>query len=182
MKHSYSIRLETPDDFETVHAINYAAFDNDPEMPILVQDLRRQTEGFVTQSIVAVGPDDIAVGHVMISHAWLDADKNLVDVMVLSPLAVHHDYQSQGIGTALISASIKAADQAGSPLLFLEGPHLFYGSRGFENAENLGFRRPSLRIPPKAFQVAKLSGYNDSMTGTLVYKNVHWRGGVGLYR
>jgi putative acetyltransferase len=182
MTKPYTIRTETHDDHAAIDAVNFAAFDDDPDMPKMVQDLRNQYTLFPTQSLVAVGDDGDVIGHVMMSYAQVDGDKHLIDVMVLSPLAVLPEFQNQGIGTALINHALKSADDMGSPLLFLEGHHLYYGTRGFENAMELGFRRPSLRIPAKAFQVAKLSRYTPDMTGTLVYKDVHWRHGVGLYR
>ena len=182
MTKQYTIRTETHDDYAAIDAINFAAFDDDPDMPKMVQDLRVQFTLLPTQSLVAEDADGTLIGHVMMSYAQVDGEKKLIDVMVLSPLAVLPDHQNQGVGTALLSHAIKAADDLGAPLLFLEGHHKYYGERGFENAMELGFRRPSLRIPEKAFQVAKLSRYTPDMTGTLVYKDVHWRHGVGLYR
>jgi putative acetyltransferase len=41
-------------------------------------------------------------------------------------------------------------------------------------AEELGFRAPTLRYPPGAFQVAQLSAYRDWMSGTLVYSETFW--------
>jgi putative acetyltransferase len=37
-----------------------------------------------------------------------------------------------------------------------------------------GFRKPSLRIPDDAFQVAALAAYEPWMTGTLVYSATFW--------
>ena len=50
----------------------------------------------------------------------------------------------------------------------------YYGQRGFRAAEELGFRPPTLRYPPGAFQVARLSAYRDWMTGTFVYSETFW--------
>ena len=175
------IRAEVAADFENVHALHLAAFDDDAELPELVKDLRQAGGPLPTVSLVAT-ENGAVVGHVMVSHAWLDADKRLIDVMVLSPLAVDPPHQSRGIGTALIRAVLVEAEALGAPFVMLEGNHRYYGPRGFEAGEPLGIRRPSLRIPEKAFQVAKLSAYDPAMTGTFVYKDVHWRHGVGLYR
>ncbi|MEM1266347.1 MAG: N-acetyltransferase [Pseudomonadota bacterium] len=173
------IRPEVPSDHGAVHAINDAAFDDDGGVTRLVQDLRVQRTPLPTVSLVAVA--DQPVGHVMLSHAWLDAESRLIDVLVLSPLAVHPSTQNKGVGSRLIRASLDAAEALGAPLVFLEGSSAYYGRRGFEGAMDLGFRRPSLRIPERAFQVARLSRYDATMTGTLVYRDVHWRHGVGLY-
>jgi putative acetyltransferase len=148
----------------------------------MVKDLRGFDGGFATISLVAEVDGQGPVGHVMVSHAWLDADNRLIDVAVLSPLGVHPDAQRRGIGKALIKVAIEAVGATGVPLLFLEGDHRYYGPRGFEKAMDLGFRRPSLRIPENAFQVVRLAGYSEDMTGTFVYHDVHWRHGVGLYR
>jgi putative acetyltransferase len=59
-------------------------------------------------------------------------------------------------------------------LVFLEGSPHYYGKRGFADATKLGFRPPTLRYPPGAFQVARLSSYEDWMTGTFVYSDVFW--------
>lgn len=61
-----------------------------------------------------------------------------------------------------------------APALFLEGDPAWYAGRGFRAAGDLGFRRPSLRIPPAAFQVVLLDGWEDWMTGTLVDDRVFW--------
>jgi putative acetyltransferase len=177
-----TIRAETPADHNAVHALNLAAFDGDLGLPDLVQSLRDVQAPMPTISLVATYGDDPPVGHVMLSHAWLDGPARLIDVMVLSPLAVDPPHQRRGIGTALIKAAIAAADTQGAPFVILEGSPNYYGARGFEPAIPLGIRRPSLRIPERAFQIARLSTYDPAMTGTFVYKDVHWRGGVGLYR
>lgn len=180
MAKNYTIRAEAEYDYSAVVALIGAAFEDNAQVVSLVKQLRHLTEPKPSISLVAVDENDTPIGHVMISHTWLDAPQGLLDVMVLSPLVVHPSSHGKGIGTELIQAAIQAADAAGSPLLFLEGNHKYYGPRGFENAMALGFRRPSLKIPEKAFQVAKLSNYEKAMTGTFVYRDVHWRHGVGL--
>jgi len=114
------------------------------------------------------------VGHVMLSACRLDALPRLVDVMSLSPLGVLPEFQGRGIGTRLVARALAEADSLGIPLVFLEGSPHYYGTRGFADATRLGFRPPSLRYPPGAFQVAKLSSYQDWMTGTFVYSETSW--------
>lgn len=177
-----TIRPETPKDHAAVRALTLAAFEGDAGLPELVKDLRQAQAPLPTISLVATYGDHPPLGHVMLSHAWLDGPARLIDVLVLSPLSVDPPHQRRGIGTALIEAAIAAADAQGVPFVVLEGSPPYYGPRGFDAAEPLGIRRPSLRIPERAFQLARLSAYDPSLTGTFVYKNVHWRHGVGLYR
>jgi putative acetyltransferase len=100
--------------------------------------------------------------------------ERLVAVYSLSPLGVLPEYQRSGIGTALVRQILAAADAQGVPLVFLEGSPAYYGKRGFHDAEPLGFRPPTLRNAPGAFQVARTSAYEDWMHGTFVYSDVFW--------
>ena len=71
--------------------------------------------------------DGVVVGHVGLSHAWLDARRELVDVWLLSPLSVVPDRQGSGIGTRLLAAAVDEARAGDTPLLFLEGDPGYYG-------------------------------------------------------
>lgn len=119
--------------------------------------------------------DGELVGHVQLTWCWLDAPTQLVDVLVLSPLSVGPARQRQGIGGQLVGAAITAAEQAGAPLLFLEGSPDYYSRFGFEAGGEHAFTAPSERIPPAAFQVVRLAGYEPTMTGPLVYAEAFWR-------
>jgi putative acetyltransferase len=128
----------------------------------------------VALELVAVDGDAL-VGYVALSRAWLDARQRLVDVLVLSPLAVVPEHQGRGIGSRLLDAVPDAASRLGAPLVFLEGDPRFYGGRGWRAASAHGLERPSLRIPEPACQVLLLAGHEPWMTGRLVYPDVWWR-------
>ena len=162
-----------------------AAFGDDGVVARLVDALRAASAPLPPLSFAAtVGGDGEATvggdadgqvtGHVMLSASRLDAPRRLVDVYVLSPLGVLPEVQGRGIGARLIERALAAATKWRVPLVFLEGNPAYYGTRGFERADELGFRSPSLRIPPPAFQVSRLPGYETWMTGTLVYSETFW--------
>lgn len=167
------IRPERADDHQAVRAVHTAAFEGDERVPVLADTLRAAPAPLPPLSFVAA-IDDRLVGHVLLSASRLDAPHRIVDVLVLSPLGVLPAFQKQGIGTRLIQHALTAADERGAPLVFLEGSPDYYGERGFDRADTLGFRSPSLRIPAPAFQVARLSTYKPWMTGTLVYSDSFW--------
>lgn len=164
------MQMHADPDLDAVRAVQTAAFADDGRVAGLVADLAADP---ATLSVAAV-EDGVVAGHVMASRCLLDAPDRLVEVATLSPLGVLPAYQRRGIGRALIERITELADAAGWPLLFLEGDPAYYRDSGFVAAGGLGFRKPSLRIPDAAFQVRTLSGYEPSMTGTLVYSAVFW--------
>lgn len=170
---SLIIRPEDPADHPGVARLHALAFGDPERVPALVTALREAPAAMPPISLVAT-VDGETVGHVMLSACRLDADRRLVDVLTLSPLAVTPQWQRRGIGTSLVRAALAAAADSGVPLVCLEGSPDYYGARGFVPAASLGVRRPSLRIPAAAFQVAPLGTYEAWMRGTFVYSETFW--------
>lgn len=137
----------------------------------LVEVLR--SSGHLRASLVAVEAGSV-LGCVCLSRSWVDARERLVDVLVLSPLAVRPDRQRTGIGTALLAAAREAAVALGAPALFLEGSPTYYARHGYVPGATLGFSRPSTRIPEPAFQAMVLPAYEPWMRGALVYCDPFW--------
>lgn len=175
------IRVEEPGDRAAIKRVVDDAFGAHDHAGVgdLVEALRVSDDWIDGLSFVAEqqgpGAHGSVVGHVLLTRSRLDAPTALIDVLVLSPLAVAPDRQRRGIGSALVRHALGAAAARPEPLVFLEGSPDYYGPLGFLAAAPLGFRRPSLRIPPAAFQVVRLPGYREWMTGTLVYSEVFWR-------
>ena len=169
------LREELPGDRESVRAVHVRAFgDQGPAVADLVDTLREiitPTDGL---SLVA-GHDGQIVGHVMFTRSLLDAPRRLVEVHVLSPLAVMNEHQKRGVGSALVRKGLKVLAQRAVPLVFLEGDPGYYSRFGFASGGDLGFRKPSLRIPDAGFQAIRLPAYEPWMTGTLVYAEPFWR-------
>ncbi len=125
--------------------------------------------------------DGALVGHSMFTRGLLDAPRRLVEVRVLSPLAVLPEHQRRGVGSALVRRGLDILAESSVPLVFLEGDPAYYRRFGFVPGGDLKFRKPSLRIPDPAFQVVALVPYQPWMTGTLVYSEPFWRhDAVGL--
>ena len=167
------IRDATPGDELAIEAVVSAAFGEPPDGRVVQMMRALQSSGVARASVVAVVDDGVA-GHVGLSRGWVDARRELVEVMVLSPLSVRPDLQCDGIGTALVTAALEAAEIHGSPAVFLEGSPQYYGRRGFSPASGLGFERPSIRIPDPGSQVALLSLYQSWMVGRLIYPEAFW--------
>lgn len=172
------IRFEDRADHGAVEALHRAAFgDHGTRVVALLVDLRTQ-DGAI--SLVAERDGELA-GHVLFSRGWLDAPPRLVDVCVLSPVAVLPAHQRRGVGSALVRRGLELLDERGIPAVFLEGSPQYYGRLGFAPATPAGFDKPSPRIPDEAFQVARLSRFEPWMTGPVVYCDAFWRhDAVGL--
>ena len=169
------LREELPDDREPVRKIHLRAFgDHGLVVARLVDALRETITPADGLSLVAEHDGQI-VGHVMFTRSLLDAPRRLVEVQVLSPLAVTPEHQKRGIGSALVRHGLKALAEQAVPVVFLEGDPRYYSRFGFAPGCGQGFRKPSLRIPDGAFQAIKLPGYEPWMTGTLVYAEPFWR-------
>ena len=168
-------REELPGDKESVRDIHLRAFgDRGLVVADLVDALRETITPTDGLSLVAELHGHI-VGHIMFTRSLLDAPRRLIEVHVLSPLAVMPGHQKRGIGSALVRHGLKALAKRAVPLVFLEGDPAYYSRFGFEPGCDLGFRKPSLRIPEGAFQAIRLPEYEPWMTGTLVYAEPFWR-------
>ncbi|MDT0542469.1 MULTISPECIES: N-acetyltransferase [Streptomyces] len=175
------LREERPDDKEAVRSLHLEAFgDHGSVVAELTDALRAALTPDRGLSLVAEQAGQV-VGHVMFTPSLLDAPRRLVDVQVLSPLAVTPGHQRQGVGSALVRSGVEILSKRAVPLVFLEGDPAYYPRFGFAPGGELGFRKPSLRIPDAAFQVLKLPAYEAWMTGTLVYSELFWQhDAVGL--
>jgi putative acetyltransferase len=175
------LREEQPGDREAVRGVHRQAFGDEGVMVAeLVDTLRGGIAAGEGLALVAEVDGQVA-GHVMFTRSLLDAPRRLVEVQVLSPLGVLPGRQRQGIGSALVRHGLKIVADRAVPLAFLEGSPDYYPRFGFVPGGTLGFRKPSLRIPDAAFQVAALPAYEPWMTGTLVYSEPFWRhDSVGL--
>jgi putative acetyltransferase len=174
------LRPERPDDLPAVRDVHREAFGQQgPAVADLVDDLRRSVTAGHGVSLVAEQAGRV-VGHVMFTRGLLDARRRLVEVQILSPLAVLPDRQGHGIGAALVRAGLRSIPdlQSGAgesvPVVFLEGAPGYYARFGFTAGGPQGFRKPSLRIPDAAFQAIRLPAWQSWMTGTLVYPQAFW--------
>ena len=174
------VRVQRPDELDEVMALADLAFLPEEEgIGALIADLQADP-AFSGQSYVAVA-DGRIVGHTMLTRAWVDTEERLMTIALLSPLAVHPDWQRSGVGRAVVAYAVDRAAESGAPGVVLEGDPAYYSRLGFEPAEPWGLLRPSVRIPAPAFQWVRLPAHEPWMHGRVVYPDVFWRhDAVGL--
>lgn len=158
-----------PAEVEAITEVVTAAFGSDFEggLPAAI----RASDNYIPASALVAVHDGRVVGHVMIAYVALRAeDGQLRRVASLSPLAVAPDAQGRGVGRALVRAAVAVAELRGEPLVVLEGSPQYYAALGFEHSVAFGV---SINLPewapPEAAQLMRLSAYDPTITGTVVY-------------
>jgi putative acetyltransferase len=74
----------------------------------------------------------------------------------------------------LCAHAVEQAAALGAPAVFLEGSPAYYSRLGWHPASELRVTPPSVRIPLAAFQAVRLAGWQDWMSGALVYADPFW--------
>lgn len=169
---SYALRSETTADAAGVRAVIEAAFgDEGGTVAAIWRDI---TAGDLPHRGLVATVAGQVVGHVGVSHAWLDTRERLVDVALLSPLGVLPAHQGSGIGGALLAEALDVSLPV-APMLVLEGDPGYYGRWGFVAGATRGVLPATDRTPGPAFQVVVGPGHEAWMTGRVVYPDVWWR-------
>ena len=104
--------------------------------------------------------DGGAVGHVTASRATVAAEA----VVAVGPIGVLPEHQGVGIGSALMSALLAAAEAADVPLVVLLGSPQYYSRFGFRPAREMGVLSPEPGWGD-AFQARPLKAYTPSIAG-----------------
>ena len=167
------VRPATAADVDTVLAVVAEAFGPE-EGPTVARLVEALAEAHHVRASLVAEVDGQVVGHVQLSRSWVDAARELVEVLVLSPLSVAPAWHGRGIGTALLTAAVAEARRLGAPVVFLEGTR--------RSTVRVAGHRPDAGLHPAprcasrraAFQAVVLEGREDWMTGALVCCDPFW--------
>ncbi|MEP3046678.1 MAG: N-acetyltransferase [Roseibium sp.] len=130
-RQAVSVRDVSLADETTVRDLLRAAFPSDMEAR-LVHKLRHC--GALVLEQVAIDENGDIVGHVAYSRvtpASIGSGQAL-QIACLVPVSVWPDQQRRGIGSALITASLKALEASGEDLVLVLGPPAYYPRFGFD--------------------------------------------------
>ena len=86
----------------------------------------------------------------------------------LGPIGVLPSHQHQGVGLALMYATIGAAEALGEALIALLGSPDYYGRFGFVTSTTIGVTAPEPAWG-KHFQVRTLTTYRSDIRGRFTY-------------
>lgn len=121
------VRSETSTDITLIHKVEAAAFNSSIE-PTLV-DMLRERQHAVLSLVAEV--DEKLVGHIIYSPVILTPVGASRRGLGLGPIAVHPDYQKQGIGSALIKQGNAILADIGYDFIVLLGSPRYYTRIGF---------------------------------------------------
>ena len=127
------LRTERPGDMLPVYELVSAAFGR-PDEAELVNRLRECGAAVVTM----VEEEEYEfMGHLMLSPITIDGQEG--PWLGLAPVAVHPDWQGQGIGSALVRQALGRLADTGAAGVVLVGDPGFYGRFGFAAVPGLGW-------------------------------------------
>lgn len=135
----------------------------DPAEVALVHRLRSDSGWIPTLSMVAQVQDRV-VGHACLTRARVGP----YPVLALGPIGVLPDHQGDGVGAALMHATLGAADALDEPLIGLLGSLDYYPRFGFVPGARVGIV-PDEPTWASHFQVRPLTAYESTMTGEFRY-------------
>ncbi len=162
-------------DVAAIRAVIANAFTWDASRVAELVDALRSSWAWLPQFSLVAETHDQIVGQVLLTRALVDAPGRLVDVLTLGPLAVATEHQRRGLGRRLVKEALRLAHEAGEVAVLLEGSPDIYSRLGFRGACELGYGRPSVRIPERAFQVRELVELGPESRGRVVYPDAYWR-------
>lgn len=143
--HNLEIRQENPKDHEEVFQLVKEAFVyekySDHREQYMVERLRKSSHFIPELSLVALINKRI-VGYVLLTIAEIKKENIFHPTLALAPIAVHHDYQKQGIGSKLMKKAHSRAIELGYTSIILIGHQDYYPRFGYRLAHKFGICFP----------------------------------------
>ncbi len=178
------IRESTATDLMDVLHVEKEAFGNEKgsEIADLVMGLLSDPSAMPRLSLLAVDQKR-AIGHILFTTARISGSKDHPSAVILAPLAVIPEAQSQGVGGRLIKEGLRLLSESGVQLVFVLGHPEYYPRHGFRPAGVLGLEAP-YPIPAKhanAWMVQELRpGIIGRLRGKVMCADAldqpeHWR-------
>ena len=128
------IRLEKPEDMESIRNTNKEAFRRENESK-LVDKLRNR--GVLVISLIAVQGGEV-VGHIAFSPVVVESETSGFMAIALGPIAVLPAHQRKGIGSQLVRFGLEECQRLGHEIVFLVGHPDYYPRFGFLLAKPAG--------------------------------------------
>jgi predicted N-acetyltransferase YhbS len=162
------IRPERGAEHPAIAEVVRAAFVGHPDEVASFVDRIRASEQFIPELALVAEDSSGVIAHVLLSWVGVEGGSR-PRILNLTPMSVRPDRQRIGVGALLIQDALGRAEEAGEPVVMVEGISAYYPRFGFERASALGFISPHPKIPDEAFMVKRLPGYSPDLAGRIVY-------------
>ncbi len=172
-----NIRQEQPGDWDAVERTVKEAFAevpySDQSEHQLVARLRASKYFIPELSLVAVLEGRI-VGHLLLTRIDIVDEHSQHPGLSLAPISVQPEFQNRSIGSQLIKASHKMAQQMGFNWIVLIGHQDYYPKFGYEEAQKYGITN-SIAAPSENFMIKGLKpGVLDQIQGQVKYPKIYF--------
>lgn len=144
------IRLECPEDYPQINAIDELAFEQSGEANLVYQLREACPEAL---SLVAENGNAL-VGHILFSPVVIESGDAKIQGMGLAPMAVHPQRQREGIGSRLVREGLEILRERGYPFVVVLGHPGYYPRFGFEPASKYHLICQWDGVPNEAFMIA----------------------------
>ncbi len=166
------IRQEKETDYKVSENLIEKAFKNteysDQKEHLLVAKLRKSSN-FVPELSLVAELDGKIVGHIMLTKLIIENEKNRYSTLALAPVSVLPEHQNKGVGSKLISESLKVAKEIGFKSVIVLGHDKYYPRFGFKPASIWGIKAP-FEVQDENFMALELEdGGLADIKGTVVY-------------
>jgi putative acetyltransferase len=160
------IRLETPEDIDSIRYVNEQAFGQEDESK-LIERLRKH--GVLTISLVAVQDGEI-VGHIAFNPVVIESELSSFEAVALAPMAVLPAYQRKGIGSQMVWAGLEECRRLGHEVVVVLGHADYYPRFGFVPARPKGIDC-EVEVPEEAWMILELrEGALAGRSGTVKFQ------------
>lgn len=147
-----NIRQESISDFQSIYEVNHLAFKQDNESQLI--EKIRQGDTFIPELSLVAEQNKMVMGHILFSKIKIVGNEN-INSLALAPMAVHPNFQHQGVGSLLIIEGLKRATQLGYKHVIVLGHKDYYPKFGFSKAALWNIRCP-FEVPDDHFMAKEL--------------------------
>lgn len=144
-------------ELETLYVDTFSASDGQEEgrrIGSLVNRMLTETGNVDLFSFVACNEQKIIAGIIFTRLTF----QSEINAFILSPVAVHPDYQSQGVGQALINHGLEYLRLQGVELVFTYGDPSYYSKVGFQQISEELINAPQKMSMPRGWLCQSLEG------------------------
>ncbi|MFN6527721.1 N-acetyltransferase [Nostoc sp. ChiSLP03a] len=159
------IRCETLLDYTAIAEVNTLAFGQENEAKLI--EKIRYSDRYISELSLVAEVENVVAAHILFSYIDLVGEETL-QVLGLAPLAVHPQFQRQGIGSALIKAGLEIAELKKESIVIVLGHPHFYTRFGFQSSVVYEIESP-FPVPEEFFMVKALQNYQKQYKGKVVY-------------